>query len=117
MYARVSDVWDLCEQQASASWPAGASLEFPAPEDFEMTCCAASSPDLLVQVVNQTGSLTLADRGRITTGLEYYFGAFGTTVTLDEIIDQVCSSSQKILQQLPRQLLRGVINLRFCRQS
>lgn len=39
-------------------------------------------------MVNDTGTLSLADQGRITTGLEYYFGAFGTTVTLDEIINQ-----------------------------
>jgi hypothetical protein len=42
-----------------------------------------------LQVVNSTGSVSLADRGRITTGLEYYFGAFGTTVMLDEVINQV----------------------------
>lgn len=39
--------------------------------------------------MNTTGSLTPTDEGRVTTGLEYYFGAFGTTVTLDAIIDQV----------------------------
>lgn len=44
---------------------------------------------LFLQVVNSTASLTPTNRGRVTTGLEYYYGAFGTTVTLDEIIDQV----------------------------
>ena len=45
------------------------------------------------KVVNDTGSLTPQTQGRVTTGLEYYFGAFGSTVTLDEIISQVRSCS------------------------
>ncbi len=40
------------------------------------------------KVVNDTRSLSVDNRGRITTGLEYYFGAFGNNVTLDEIINQ-----------------------------
>ena len=62
-----------------------------------------------LQVVNSTGSVSLADRGRITTGLEYYFGAFGTTVTLDEVINQVSTYvSRQELTLIPRGFARRV---------
>ena len=58
-------------------------------EPVHNSCVLLGLPWSFLQVVNSTGSVSLADRGRITTGLEYYFGAFGTTVTLDEVINQV----------------------------
>ncbi len=46
------------------------------------------------KVVNDTGSLSEANRGRITTGLEYYFGAFGDNVTLNEVINEARTHKQ-----------------------
>lgn len=48
------------------------------------------------KVVNDTGSLSEANRWRITTGLEYYFGAFGDNVTLNEVINEARTHNSHI---------------------